>query len=77
MSLHNTHSGMAALSICEALLLALHEAKVLPESEILGILEDAAGAHENTGDSEPERDMHSAAAKLIKDILASGQTLRR
>lgn len=34
MSEHNTYSGLAALSICEALLLALNDAKVLPESEI-------------------------------------------
>lgn len=36
MSDYNTYSGMAALSICEALLLALNDAQVLPESEIVG-----------------------------------------
>ncbi len=41
MSNNNNDSGIAALSICEALLLALNDAKVLPESEIMGILKDA------------------------------------
>jgi hypothetical protein len=35
---------MAALSICEALLLALNDAKILPEDEIMGVLGDAASA---------------------------------
>ena len=40
-------SGTAALTICESLLLALNERKIIPEREILGILKDAAAAHEN------------------------------
>ena len=40
MSKHSTETGRAALSICEALLLALNDAKILPEREIVGILED-------------------------------------
>lgn len=34
-------SGVAALAICESLLLALNDRKILPEREIVGILEDA------------------------------------
>ncbi len=30
-------SGMAALSICESLLLAMNDHKLLPESEIIGV----------------------------------------
>ena len=41
-------AGTAALAICELLLLALNDHKILPEREIVGILKDAAAAHENT-----------------------------
>ena len=47
MSNPNEIAGNAALSICEALLLALNDRKVLPEKEIIGLLQDAA-AHEFT-----------------------------
>ena len=39
-------SGTAALAIVESLLLALNDHKILPETEILGILKDAAAARE-------------------------------
>jgi hypothetical protein len=41
------HAGQAALSICEALLLAMNDHGVLPEHEIVGVLRDAAATHEN------------------------------
>lgn len=71
------YSGMAALSICEALLLALNDHKVLPESEILGILRDAAGAHESAGGPAPDREMHMGVASLINRIIDSGNSVRR
>jgi len=77
MSDHDTHSGIAALSICEALLLALNDAQVLPEREIMGILEDAAASHENAGSPEADREMHAAVAALINRIIAGGNSVRR
>ena len=68
---------MAALSICEALLLALNDARVLPEAEIMGVLTDAAASHENAGGSEAEVDMNRAAAALIRRIIAGGNSVRR
>ncbi|WP_138936600.1 hypothetical protein [Roseovarius arcticus] len=76
MSEHST-SGIAALSICEALMLALNDAKVLPEREILGVLEDAAATHENAGGSDLEIEEHKAVARLIKKIIAGGNSVRR
>lgn len=38
-------AGIAALSICESLLLARNDRNVLPEGEIMGILKDAANVH--------------------------------
>ncbi|RBI83511.1 hypothetical protein DRV85_15775 [Rhodosalinus halophilus] len=71
----NDHAGLAALSICEALLLAMNDHKLLPEHEIIGVLRDAATTHENvTG---PEAEMHQAVAALINGIIAGGNSVRR
>ena len=77
MSEHSTGSGVAALSICEALLLALNDAKVLPESEIMGVLKDAATTHENADGSDIEIKEHKEVAQLINRIIAGGNSVRR
>jgi hypothetical protein len=77
MSDHSTTSGVAALSICEALLLALNDAKFLPENEIMGVLKDAATAHENVGGSDIEIENHKAVAALINRIVTGGNSVRR
>ena len=69
-------AGMAALSICEALLLALQDRNVLPEREIVGILRDAADTHENADGSEAERQLHAATADLLNEIIADGNLAR-
>jgi hypothetical protein len=74
---NETGAGLAALSICEALLLALNDAKILPEREIMGILADAAITQENADGTEAERVMHRTAAALINRIIASGNSVRR
>ncbi|MFY2824139.1 hypothetical protein [Ruegeria sp. MALMAid1280] len=71
------HSGMAALSICEALLLAIKDRELLPEHEIVGVLRDAAAAHEAAVGNNDEKDMHQAAAALINQIIASGYRVRQ
>ncbi len=65
------HAGMAALSICEALLLAMNDHKLLPEREIAGALRDAAAAHENAVGDAAEMAMHQSVASLINRIMAS------
>lgn len=45
MTALNDIAGQAALTICESLLLALSERNILPQSEIIGILKDAAASH--------------------------------
>ena len=73
----NTYSGMAALSICESLLLALNDAKVLPESDIMGVLKDAAAAHDNAGGSDVKVESDRAVAALINRIISGGNSVRR
>ena len=70
-------AGMAALSICQALLLALQDRNLLPEREIVGILRDAASLHENAQGPETERKLHTATAKLINEIIVVGNLSRR
>lgn len=74
---HNTHSGMAALSICEALMLALNDAQILPEAEILGVLKDAADGHGNIEETDVDFEDHQAVAILIRKIIDGGNSVRR
>ena len=69
--------GSAALAICEALLLALNDRNVLPEREIMGILQDAAGAHGNVPAKDDAKGTHAAAAVLIQRIIDGGNSVRR
>jgi hypothetical protein len=77
MSTTSEHAGQAALSICEALLLALNDRGLLPEHEIVGVLRDAATTHENAVGTELETKNHRAVAVLINAIIAGGNSVRR
>ena len=77
MAENTTYSGIAALSICEALMLALNDAKVLPENEILGVLRDAAATHDNAQGSDADMVMHKGVSALINRIIAGGNSVRR
>jgi hypothetical protein len=69
-------AGTAALAICESLLLALNDQKVLPEHEIVGVLRDAAAAHVDPppGDDDTK---HAAVTALINRILDARRSVRR
>jgi hypothetical protein len=73
----NDVAGTAALSICESLLLALNDANVLPENEIMGILRDAAAAHEHGPKTGERAELNAAVAALINKIINSGNSVRR
>ncbi|OIQ69429.1 hypothetical protein GALL_489690 [mine drainage metagenome] len=77
MTLAPDVSGNAALAIVESLLLALNDRKVLPESEILGILRDAAAANENMPETLDNPGHHASVAALINRIIAGGNSVRR
>jgi len=70
-------AGTAALTICESLLLALNDRKILPEHEILGVLRDAAATHANDAGEDGKADLHAAVADLINGILIGGNSVRR
>jgi hypothetical protein len=76
MPVPNDIAGTAALAICESLLLALNDHKVLPEREIVGVLRDAAAAHEGMPPSDRDS-LHVAVSALINSILDGGNSVRR
>jgi hypothetical protein len=63
-------SGAAALSICESLLLALSEGKILSDHEVQGLLEDAATAHRNAQGTPQELEAQRAIAAIIERLRA-------
>ncbi|GGD18211.1 hypothetical protein GCM10011342_28630 [Aquisalinus flavus] len=77
MTDRNDYSGVAALSICESLLLALNDHNILPEAEIMGVLRDAAATHENAAPLDADAETHKAVAALINRIIAGGNSVRR
>ncbi|SIT18234.1 hypothetical protein SAMN05421759_12912 [Roseivivax lentus] len=77
MSRSNHRAGLAALSICEALLLAMNDHGLLPETEIVGVLRDAAASHENVAGTEAETAVHREVADMINTIIAGGNSVRR
>lgn len=77
MTENSDYSGMAALAIVESLLLAMNDNHILPETEIMGILTDAASTHENAIEAGPDAEMHKQVAALIKRIIAGGNSVRR
>jgi hypothetical protein len=76
VKLSNTAMGLAALSICESLLLSLREQAILSPRETIGILEDAAAAHRNAGPTADDPKAHEAAAAVIDRIIRGTNSVR-
>ena len=63
-------AGCAALAICESLLLALTELKVIDDRDVRGVLEDAAAAHRGVESASPDAAIHNEAAHMIEKIIS-------
>jgi len=70
-------AGCAALAICESLLLALTELKVLNDGDARGILEDAAATHRGAESTAPDAAVHYEAAHMIEHIMSIRNALPR
>jgi hypothetical protein len=70
-------AGSAALAICESLLLALTELKVIDDHDARGVLEDAAAAHRGVERSAQDAAVHNEAAHIIEHIIAIQNALPR
>ena len=60
---------MAALGICESLLLALTEGKILSEQAARGILEDVVAAQTEAAAQAAEPRQHLAVITIMRRIL--------
>jgi hypothetical protein len=70
-------AGCAALAICESLILALTELKVLDDNDARGVLEDAAATHRGAESTAPDAAVHAAAAHMIEHIISVRSSLPR
>jgi len=68
MAANDDAVGLAALSICESVLLLLVEKGVLGPEEARTALEDAAAAHRRDGLTAAQRARHKAAEHIIEQM---------
>ncbi len=64
-------AGLAAITICESLLIALTEKGLLGQDEAQFVLEDAMHSHRTSAHEGRAKDLHGAAARFIELILAN------
>ena len=77
MSASSAAAGLAALSLCESILLSLTENKIIGEAEAKAILQDAATAHRAAVPlSDGAGGDHAEAAALLESIIAHGNSVR-
>lgn len=72
-------AGMAALSICVSLLLAMGDLRIMGEKEAVGVIADAAEAHRGVSVAGKDKDkaLHLEVVAILDRILASGNSIRR
>lgn len=70
-------AGIAALSICESLLLALSDLKVMDAKDTSDVLEDAADAHRSAAACAQDAALHLEVVAIIDRIIAGGNSIPR
>jgi hypothetical protein len=70
-------AGLAALAICESILLSLTDNGIIDAAEAKVILEDAATAHRGAVNLVTDDTPHAEAAALIEQIIDGGNAVRR
>ena len=78
MSMNSNAAGLAALSICESLLLSLTDLEIIEDKEAVSILQDAAAAHRGAvAVAEAQNpEAHQAAADVIDRIIKGKNSVR-
>ncbi|MBB3265431.1 hypothetical protein FHW79_003051 [Azospirillum sp. OGB3] len=69
MAAERDAAGLAALSICESLMLALVERGVLRLEEAHAALEDAAAAHQNRDANGEDPNLHRLALQIVERLM--------
>ena len=72
----NEAQGIAALGICESLLIALTELKVISEQDVRDLLTDVATAHNEAAEASQVPEGHRAVAAIVQRILAGKDGMR-
>jgi hypothetical protein len=62
--------GTAALGICESLLLALTDLKIISSKDARDLLMDVASTHEQAGPTSQDPEKHRAVVEIVQRILA-------
>ncbi len=71
MSQHTRDAdGTAAHGICDSLLIALGDLKVLSEADTRGILDDVAAAHTEAAAASLTPEKHQAVVAIVQRIVA-------
>jgi hypothetical protein len=68
--------GAAALGICESLLLALTESKIISEKDARDLLDDVVTSHQEAGLTSKTPDKHQAVSAIVQRILAGKNGVR-
>ena len=68
--------GMAALGICESLVIALTDLKVIGEKEARDLLTDVATTHNEAAAVSQTPEKHQAVAEIVRRILAGTNGVR-
>ena len=68
--------GLAALSICESLILSLGDRGLLDERETKGLLEDVITTHQNVAPTSDDPALHNAVVRLVNRILKGENAAR-
>ena len=69
--------GTAALGICESLLLAMTDRKLITEQDVRDLLTDVATTHNEAASGSPTPDRHHAVVEIVQRILAGKNGVRR
>lgn len=73
----NDADGSAALGICESLLLALTDLKIITERDARDLLTDVATSHDEAATTSQTPDRHHAVTAIVQRILAGKNGVRQ
>ena len=68
--------GLAALGICESLLLALTDSKIISEQDVRDLLTDVATTHKDAVATSESPDKHLAVVGIVQRILGGKNGVR-
>ena len=72
----NDAEGIAALGICESLLVALTDLKIISEQDARDLLTDVATTHDEAATFSQTPDGNHAVAEIVRRILAGKNGVR-